>query len=48
MLAGTTYHKRLWCVMELFTFIQMGGKSERITVHELFEGVCCAAARARN
>ena len=38
MLAGATYHTRLWCVMELFTFLQMGGSSERITVRELHEG----------
>ena len=38
VLAGLTYHTRLWCVMELFTFLQMGGSVERITVRELLEG----------
>ena len=38
MLVGPTYATRLWCVMELFTFIQMGGARERITVRELCEG----------
>ena len=38
MLPGATYGLRLWCVMEIFTFIQMGGKRERITVREIFEG----------
>ena len=32
VLVGPTYCGRLWCVMELFTFIQMGGQSERVTV----------------
>jgi len=27
---GPTYLKRLWCIMELFTFVHMGGDIERI------------------
>ena len=38
VLVGATYSTRLWCLMELFTFIQMGGERERITVCELSEG----------
>ena len=38
VLPGATYPLRLWCVMELFTFIQMGGERGRITVRELVEG----------
>ena len=38
VLPGATYGLRLWCVMEIFTFIQMGGERERITVRELFAG----------
>ena len=32
VLAGPTYSSRLWCVMELFTFLKMGAPLERITV----------------
>ena len=28
---GPTYTRRLWCVMELFVFLQMGGALERVT-----------------
>ena len=38
-LAGATYHTRLWCVMELFTFVQMGGDRAALSVVELGEGV---------
>ena len=30
VVAGVTYTKRLWCVMELFVFVRMGGKKEDI------------------
>ena len=30
VVAGHTYTSRLWCVMELFTFVQMGGDIERV------------------
>merc|ERR1711935_1018759 len=29
--AGATYTTRLWCVMELFVWIQMGGDLERVS-----------------
>ena len=35
VLAGPTYHSRLWCVMELFTFVRMGGREENIVVELL-------------
>ena len=35
MLAGPTYASRLWCVVELFVFLKMGGEKERIRVLEL-------------
>eukprot|EP00929_Paragymnodinium_shiwhaense_P115979 TRINITY_DN851_c0_g1_i10.p1 TRINITY_DN851_c0_g1~~TRINITY_DN851_c0_g1_i10.p1 ORF type:complete len:188 (+),score=35.25 TRINITY_DN851_c0_g1_i10:237-800(+) len=35
VLCGRTYLKRLWCVLELFTFFHMGGNSERIKVMPL-------------
>ena len=30
IVAGPTYCSRLWCVMEIFTFLRMGGAKERI------------------
>ena len=35
VLAGSTYASRLWCVVELFVFLRMGGEKERIRVLEL-------------
>eukprot|EP00962_Isochrysis_galbana_P015402 scaffold4419_cov128-Isochrysis_galbana.AAC.6 len=32
VLAGPTYHSRLWCVMEMLVFLRMGGETSRITV----------------
>ena len=31
VVAGPTYVQRLWCVMEIFTFLYMGGELGRIT-----------------
>merc|ERR1712048_1378747 len=30
ILCGTTYLARLWCIVEIFTFVHMGGKMDRI------------------
>ena len=38
ILAGDTYSTRLWCLMELFTFIMMGGTSERVCFRSLRTG----------
>ena len=35
VLAGPTYTSRLWCVMELYTFVQMDGHREDILVELL-------------
>eukprot|EP00429_Kryptoperidinium_foliaceum_P005659 CAMPEP_0176027434 /NCGR_PEP_ID=MMETSP0120_2-20121206/13453_1 /TAXON_ID=160619 /ORGANISM="Kryptoperidinium foliaceum, Strain CCMP 1326" /LENGTH=532 /DNA_ID=CAMNT_0017360639 /DNA_START=13 /DNA_END=1611 /DNA_ORIENTATION=- len=35
VLCGPTYLSRLWCVLELFTFVHMGGALERIKIHRL-------------
>ena len=35
IVAGPTYCSRLWCVMEIFTFLRMGGTRERIEVNML-------------
>ena len=34
-MAGPTYCSRLWCVMEIFTFLFMRGKLDRIEIHAL-------------
>ena len=31
VVVGPTYTRRLWCVMELFVFLQMGGELSRVT-----------------
>lgn len=31
VLCGTTYLSRLWCIMELFTFVHMGGEHSDVT-----------------
>ena len=31
-MAGPTYCERLWCVMEIFVFLHMGGSLDRITI----------------
>ena len=33
ILAGPTYCSRLWCVLECFVFLKMGGTLERIEVY---------------
>ena len=35
VLVGPTYCGRLWCVIELFTWLQMGGAAERVRVSPL-------------
>ena len=35
VLLGPTYTSRLWCVVELFVFLRMGGERERLRVYEL-------------
>ena len=35
VLAGETWHTRLWCCIEVFTFLKMGGTRERIRIYEL-------------
>jgi len=32
VLAGETYTRRLWCVMEMLVFLRMGGSADRVTV----------------
>ena len=35
MLLGPSYASRLWCIVELFTFLKMGGEREAILTFEL-------------
>jgi len=37
ILAGRTYTSRLWCVLECFVFLKMGGEPERIQVYPFSE-----------
>ena len=32
ILAGPTYPQRLWCILEVFVFLQMGGRIENVTI----------------
>ena len=32
LLLGESYCKRLWCVLEMFTWLRMGGSTQRIAV----------------
>ena len=32
VLAGPTYIERLWCIIEVYTFLQMGGEEQRIDI----------------
>jgi len=54
ILAGPTYCTRLWCVMEVFVFLKMGGRQESLIVkllnnenalHRLLEGFEAGKAR---
>jgi len=38
VLAGSTFTQRLWCVVELFTFLKMGGDTARLTVVPIQDG----------
>ena len=46
VLAGPTYATRLWCVMELFVFLRMGGQREDIVVKLLGDGNATAQLSA--
>ena len=46
VLAGSTYTKRLWCVLEVFTFLRMGGEPERISLVPL-KGIELSEVRER-
>ena len=35
LLVGPTFTRRLWCTVEVFAFLQMGGEHERIRAHAL-------------
>ena len=41
IVAGPTYCTRLWCVMEIFTFMHMGGDLERIEILPLSSAPPC-------
>ena len=39
VLCGDTYMRRLWCMVELFVFLEMGAQSEHIDMYVLAKGV---------
>ena len=45
IIAGETYSTRLWCVMEIFTFVKMGGSRERITLKQISADAVDALSR---
>jgi len=44
--AGETYMTRLWCVMEVFTFLEMGLTAESIDVYPLLDVQCLSQSVA--
>lgn len=38
VVAGPTYVQRLWCICEIFTFVQMGSSLSRVTVLPIADG----------
>ena len=38
VLAGPTYVQRLWCICEVFTFVQMGSELSRVQVVPIHNG----------
>merc|ERR1712217_189629 len=37
-MGGKTYLSRLWCVVEIFTFVHMGGDPGKVTIMKILEG----------
>ena len=55
VLAGPTYYERLWCILEVYLFVQLGGKEEAIivmplsdaqTLHSILDRFSVRTARA--
>ena len=44
VLAGTTYPSRLWCVMELYVYLRMGGSWQDIRLHVMSKDALSAVA----
>ena len=38
IIAGRTYAQRLWCIMEVFVFLKMGGSLQRVTILRIEAG----------
>eukprot|EP00930_Biecheleria_cincta_P028430 TRINITY_DN19844_c0_g1_i2.p1 TRINITY_DN19844_c0_g1~~TRINITY_DN19844_c0_g1_i2.p1 ORF type:complete len:551 (-),score=78.50 TRINITY_DN19844_c0_g1_i2:270-1922(-) len=47
VLAGPTYSFRLWCIMEIFTFLQMGGDWRNIEIYPLGADEHCSGEEAK-
>jgi len=48
VIAGATYLSRLWCLVEIFCWVAMGGAPEHIQVLRISESLDAAAFDARN
>ena len=44
IVAGPTYSSRLWCLMEIFTFVRFNGDSRDIALHAFDEAVSTSLA----
>ena len=42
IVAGPTYHRRLWCIIEVFTFLRMGADLSRVQVEPMLAAACAA------
>jgi hypothetical protein len=47
VLAGASYPTRLWCTIEIFTYLRVGGGRDSIRMYELSTDVRSALARFR-
>lgn len=48
VLAGPSYHTRLWCIVELFTFLWMGGSIARICIKPIAATTATQPGALRN
>eukprot|EP00966_Prymnesium_polylepis_P290965 6719599-Prymnesium_polylepis.1 len=47
VIAGPTYVSRMWCMIELFTWVKMGGDMNRVTIIPISEDKAALANQFR-
>lgn len=47
ILAGETYLQRLWCLMEIFVFLEMGGDPSKLEVHMFLNSASTSAYKSK-